>query len=70
MKESAEWLLIGKEEIRTHLKNATDYKLKKWVDSGMPVRIEGGEWTAHKGNLEEWFKAYTRHRATANEAST
>ena len=64
---SADWLLTGKEEVRAFLKNASDYKLKKWLAAGMPVEIESGEWTAHKENLEEWFKSYTRRRANLSE---
>jgi hypothetical protein len=67
MSGNNDWLLIGKEEIRAYLKNASDYKLKKWIDAGMPVCIEAGEWTAHKANLEEFFKVYTRRRATAED---
>lgn len=60
---SADWLLVGKEDVRAFLKNASDYKLKKWLAAGMPVLVEGGEWVAHKRNLEEWFYKKTRVKA-------
>lgn len=62
---SADWLLIGKEDVRSFLKNASDYKLKKWLAAGMPVWVESGEWIAHKRNLEEWFYKQTRVKADA-----
>jgi hypothetical protein len=58
-----DWLLVGKEAVREYLNGASDYKLKKWLAAGMPVRIEDGEWTAHTGNIEEFFRRiYTRCR--------
>lgn len=59
---SAPWLLEGREAIRDYLNGASDYKLRKWVSEGMPVRIEGSSWTAHTRNLDEWFCSYTRQR--------
>jgi hypothetical protein len=67
MPEENDWLLIGKEEVRAFLRNASDYKLKKWIEAGMPVVIEGGEWAAHKQNLEDFFRAYTRQKAVFPE---
>ncbi|PID40288.1 MAG: hypothetical protein CR984_04010 [Proteobacteria bacterium] len=58
----ADWLLDGREEIRDYLNDASDYKLRKWVADGMPVRIEGNSWTAHVCNLDDWFRVYTRQR--------
>ena len=58
-----DWLLIGKEEIRTYLLGPSDHKLKKWLELGMPVYVECGEWVAHADNIEEFFKALTRRRA-------
>ena len=55
-------LLDGKDEIRRFLNNASDYKLKKYLIAGMPVLIEEGRWLAHKINLEEFFKMYTRKK--------
>lgn len=63
-----DWLLIGKEEIRAFLRNPSNYKLKKLLEAGLPVFIQEGEWMAHKGNLEEFFKAYTRRRAKLDES--
>jgi len=54
-----EGLLDGKEEISFFLNNATDYKLKKYIEAGMPVRVEGKRWLAHKENLEKFFREYT-----------
>lgn len=62
-----DWLLIGKEEVRAYLKDASDYKLKQWIAAGMPVLIGEGEWVAHKKNLEEFFKGYTRKRVSPAE---
>lgn len=59
-------LLIGKNNISEYLDNASDYLLKKWIGEGMPVLIENGRWTAHKDNLEEFFKHYTRRRASVD----
>lgn len=59
--------LDGKNEISEYLNGASDYKLKKWVKAGLPVRIEEGRWMAHKSNLEEWLKWYTRQRTNAND---
>jgi hypothetical protein len=52
-------LLDGKAAIRAYLHDASDYKLEKWLQAGMPVRIENGSWTAHKENIEKWFAWYT-----------
>ena len=56
-------LLDGKEEIRRFLNNTTEYKLKKYIEYGMPVLIEEGRWLAHKDNIEEFFKHFTRKKA-------
>ena len=64
IEKRAPWLLEGREEIRAFLNDASDYKLKKWISEGMPVRIEGNSWTAHTKNIEEWFyREYTRQRS-------
>lgn len=55
-------LLDGKDQIRKFLNNATDYRMKTFLKAGMPVLIEGGRWLAHKDNLEEWFKFYTKKK--------
>lgn len=55
-------LLDGKDEIREFLNNASDYKLRKYVKAGMPVLIEDGRWLAHRENLDEFFKHYTRKK--------
>ncbi|MBT4177741.1 MAG: transcriptional regulator [Candidatus Marinimicrobia bacterium] len=53
-------LLDGQEEISAFLKGAGKKKLYKWIAAGMPVRVEGGRWLAHKENIDEWVKHYTR----------
>jgi hypothetical protein len=53
-------LLDGKKEISNFLCGASDYKLNKWVKSGMPVLIEDGCWSAHVKNIEDFFKERTR----------
>jgi len=53
-------LLDGKNEISKFLNNASEYKLKKYVNAGMPVLIEDNRWLAHADNIEEFFKRYTR----------
>jgi hypothetical protein len=58
-----EKLLIGKTEISAFLRNASDHKLRVWINRGMPVLIDG-EWLAHADNLEQWFRSYTRRRST------
>jgi hypothetical protein len=55
-------LLVGKGEISTYLGGASDYMLKKYLEIGMPVAIEGTMWIAHKANIEEFFKHYTRRK--------
>ena len=63
-KKSTTWLLDGKEDVRQFLNGVSDYKLKKWVEAGMPVLIDGnGQWVAHAENIQEWFKKYTRRPA-------
>jgi len=59
--------MTSKEEVRSFLNNATDYALKKFLSAGMPVRIEGGKWLAHKDNIEEFFKVYTRKKAKISD---
>jgi len=60
-------LLIGKKKISAYLDDASDYMLTKWIKNGMPVLITGGKWTAHKDNLEDFFKSYTRKRANPDQ---
>jgi hypothetical protein len=61
-------LLVGKGEISEFLGGASDYMLKKYLEMGMPVAIEGTLWIAHKKNIEEFFEHYTR-RKVANAAA-
>jgi len=65
--EDRSGLLVGKGEISTFLGGASDYMLKKYLEMGLPVAIEGTLWIAHKENIEEFFKHYTR-RKVANVA--
>ena len=60
-------LMTSKEEVRGFLNNASDYALKKFLLAGMPVRIEGGKWLAHKENIEDFFKHYTRTKAKLDD---
>lgn len=60
MREVRSGLLDGKDEIRKFLRNASDYKLRKWIQAGMPVLIDDGRWLAHQDNLEDFFRKYTR----------
>jgi len=57
-------LLIGKKEVSVFLDDASDYLLKKYIEMGMPVVIEEGRWFAHKENIEEFFKHYTRKKVS------
>jgi len=57
-------LLDGKDEISEFLNGAGDKKLKKYLKAGLPVLIEDGRWLAHKDNIEEFFKIYTRKKVT------
>jgi len=52
-------LLEGKEAIREYLKGVGNRKLKKFIEAGLPVRIEGGRWYAHKVNVEKFLLDYT-----------
>lgn len=62
-------LLVGKGEISIFLGGASDHMLKRYLELGMPVVIEGGRWIAHKENIEEFFKLYTRKKvANVNNA--
>lgn len=54
--------MVGKDTIRAFLDDASDYMLKKYLEWGMPVVIEDGRWMAHRDNIEEFFKAYTRKK--------
>lgn len=56
-------LLDGKKAIAEFLNNQSDYMLKKYIKAGMPVRFVDGRWLAHKSNLEEFFKRYTKIRS-------
>ena len=61
-------LLLGKEEVRAFLNDVSDHVLKKYIDAGMPVRIEHGRpWMAHRDNIEEFFRHYTRKKANPRE---
>ena len=51
-------LLDGKCEIMAFL-NCSENKLLGYKNAGMPVRIEGRRWLAHKDNIEEFFKEHT-----------
>lgn len=54
-------LLDGKAEISEFLGGAGDKKLKGYIALGMPVVIDaGGRWLAHKDNIEDFFRHYTR----------
>ncbi len=55
-------LLVGKKAISEFLDDASDHMLKKYLELGMPVVIEDKRWLAHKENLEEFFKLYTRKK--------
>ena len=55
-------LLDGKNEIMDYLR-CTEHKLLKYAKAGMPVLVDGGRWLAHKDNLEDFFRAYTRNKA-------
>lgn len=61
-------LLDGKKAISQFLNNPGDKKLKKFVKAGMPVLIENGRWLAHKENIEEFFKHYTRRKAHLSDS--
>ena len=61
-------LMTSKEEVRTFLNGVSDHILKKFLADGMPVRIEaGGRWLAHRDNIEEFFRHYTRKKANPRE---
>lgn len=62
LEEDRSGLLVGKGEISVFLGNASDYMLKKYLEMGMPVAIEGTMWIAHKENIEDFFKHYTRKK--------
>jgi len=53
-------LLDGRDEISAFLNGAGVKKLNRWRAAGMPIRTENGRWLAHKENIDEWFKHYTR----------
>lgn len=60
-------LLDGKKEISEFLNGQSEYMLKKYIKAGMPVRFVDGRWLAHKANLEEFFKKYTKTRSSKKE---
>jgi len=62
-------LLVGKNEIRKFLGDASDYMMKKYLEMGMPVVIENKQWLAHKENIEDFFKLYTRKKVSDVDAA-
>lgn len=62
-------LLVGKSEISRFLGDASDYMMKKYLEMGMPVVIEDKRWLAHKENIEEFFKMYTRKKVCDVDAA-
>jgi hypothetical protein len=52
--------LSSKQEIKTYLRNCSDYMFGKYIKAGMPARWEDGRWSAHADNIDEWWKLYTR----------
>ena len=56
-------LLDGKKEISEFLNGPGEHRLKKYVKAGMPVKFIDGRWIAHKDNIEEFFKRYTKKRS-------
>jgi len=57
-------LLDGKDNISEFLGGCGEKKLLKYIAAGMPVLIEDGRWLAHKENIEEFFKHYTRKKVS------
>lgn len=60
-------ILDGKEALRAFLGGISDYKLKKFIEMGMPVIVKDGCWLAHVDNIEEFFKVLTRKKANPNQ---
>lgn len=53
-------ILDGRAAVCEFLHGASVQKIKKWVAAGMPVLMDGHSWLAHRDNIEEFFRAYTR----------
>ncbi len=56
-------LLDSKQMISDYLNGASNYMLKKYLKVGMPVVFLNGRWLAHKENIEEFCKVFTRKKA-------
>jgi len=51
-------ILLSKTQIKDYL-GITDYLFRKYLENGMPARVEDGRWMAHADNLEAFFREYT-----------
>lgn len=65
--ENNQKLLTNKHAIQEYIQSlstsnepCTDYMFKKYVERGFPARFEDNRWLAHKDNIDEFFKTYTR----------
>ncbi len=48
------------QSLSTSNEPCTDYMFKKYVQQGLPARFEDNRWLAHKDNIDDFFKSYTR----------
>lgn len=54
-----EKMLIGEDAICTFL-SVSGPTMRQFVGLGMPVRVHNKRLYAHKENISEWFKQFTR----------
>jgi hypothetical protein len=60
-------LLTNKQAILDYIQSlstsnevCSDYMFRKYVERGMPARYEDNHWLAHKDNIDEFFKNFTK----------
>ncbi|MEK6531267.1 MAG: hypothetical protein AABZ23_02095 [Deltaproteobacteria bacterium] len=54
-------ILIGMKAIRQALNNVSETTVLKWhAESDLPIKKNGGVWTASRRNIEKWWEKFTR----------
>jgi len=57
-------ILKGLDQIRTYINPESPLgreTVLEFIRQGMPVRLIGGTYFAHKENIDAWFRHVTRH---------
>jgi len=53
--------LIGLKPILDYL-DMSEPTFRQFVKLGLPARVHNCRWYAHKDNIDEFFRIFTRHR--------